>query len=274
MIGLPVVTLDGGSTMAKVEDMIVDPGRRQVLALVIGEKALGRAARAIPFGRISASGPDALVVQNEKVGLDLERDPVLKGLDNGQKVQGVAVMTDDGRKIGTVRDMVIDDRTGEIKSYKVIVGADKREYEIPSDSVVSLGKDILYVSAATAATAGLGDNLATENTDTGSLPARRKATREVVDTTDVASEPEVVSTQTEAGSPVDKLVDGTVAATAGVTNMMGGTTVNMRLLLGIVILVLGILILINPALLPLIAGIALIVIGLWIALQNASGARP
>ena len=49
---------------------------------------------------------------------------------------------------------------------------------------------------------------------------------------------------------------------------------NMRLLLGIVILVLGILILVNSALLPLIAGIALIVIGLWIALQNASGARP
>src|SRR6476646_9025235 len=121
LIGLPVVTLEGGSTMAKVEDMIVDPGRRQVLALVIGEKALGRATRAIPFGRISASGPDAVVVPNEKVALDLERDPVLKGLDNGQKVQGVAVMTDDGKKIGTVRDMVIDDRTGEIKSYKVIV---------------------------------------------------------------------------------------------------------------------------------------------------------
>ena len=92
LIGLPVVTLDGGTRIAKVEDMIVDPGRRQVLALVISEKTLGKAARAIPFGRISASGPDAIVVPNDKVALDLERDPVLKGLDNGQKVQGVAVI--------------------------------------------------------------------------------------------------------------------------------------------------------------------------------------
>ena len=112
LIGLPVVTLEGGSTMAKVEDMIVDPGRRAGAGACHWRESTGESHAGDTVSTISASGPDAVVVPNEKVALELERDPVLKGLDNGQKVQGVAVMTDDGKKIGTVRDMVIDDRTG------------------------------------------------------------------------------------------------------------------------------------------------------------------
>src|SRR5689334_9011367 len=99
IIGLPVVTLDGGVTIAHVEDLIVDPSRRQVLALVVHERGFARPARAIPFGRIAAMGPDAVLVQHVKVSLEVDRDPVLKGLDNGQKVVGTTVMADTGRKI-------------------------------------------------------------------------------------------------------------------------------------------------------------------------------
>jgi uncharacterized protein YrrD len=268
IIGLPVVTLDGGATIAHVEDMIVDPARRQVLALVVQERGFMKSARAIPFGRILANGRDAVVVQNEKVALDLDRDPVLKGLDNGHRVQGASVMTDDGRKVGTVTDMLIDNHTGEIKTYDVRVEGDSSDgttHPIPSDAVVSLGKDILYVSAATATTAGLADDKATGVVDVG-----RAADADAQKQDDTA--PAVDATP---AALVDGLVASTTGATAGLANMMGGTTLNTRLLFGIVILVLGILILVYPALLPLIAGISLIVIGLWIALQNATGpGRP
>jgi uncharacterized protein YrrD len=277
LIGLPVVTLDGGSKLAKVEDMIVDPARRQVLALVVQEKVLGRPARAIPFGRLTASGPDALVVQNSKVTLDVDRDPVLKGLDNGQRVQGAEVMTDDGRRIGTVRDMLIDDRTGEIKAYSVARGDGDALRSIPSDSVVSMGKEILYVSAAAAERVAPTAALALEEGDAARVTVRRKGVKDETESSQsaAAEEPAGIHAGTATpSSPVDKLVNETMAATSGLANMMGGTIVNTRLLFGIVILVLGILILVYPALLPLIAGIALIVIGLWVALQNASGARP
>jgi uncharacterized protein YrrD len=271
IIGLPVVTLDGGTTIAHVQDMIVDPTRRQVLALVVQERGFMKAARAIPFGRIVANGRDAVVVQNEKVMLDLDRDPVLKGLDNGHRVQGADVMTDDGRKVGTVSDMLIDDHTGEIKYYDLRMGADSPDaatYQLPSDGVVSLGKEILYVSAATATSAGLVDDKATRAIDVGSTTQAEGEMKE-------DSVPDDKAAKATPTALVDGLIAGTVGATSGVTNMMGGTTLNTRLLFGIVILVLGILILVYPGLLPLIAGISLIVIGLWVALQNAAGAgRP
>lgn len=45
---------------------------------------------------------------------------------------------------------------------------------------------------------------------------------------------------------------------------------NIRLIAGIVLIVLGILVLIAPDLLSYIVGLALVIGGLWIALQNAS----
>ncbi len=148
IIGLPVMTLDSGVTIAHVEDMLVDPSRRQVLAIVVQEKAFARPMRAIPFGRIAANGVDALLVPNAKVTMEVDRDPVLRSLDNAHRVQGATVMTDTGRIVGKVADMLIDDHTGEIKSYELVAGPDNENHSLPADAVVSLGRDVLYVTAA------------------------------------------------------------------------------------------------------------------------------
>ncbi len=50
-------------------------------------------------------------------------------------------------------------------------------------------------------------------------------------------------------------------------------TLNTRLLLGIVLIVLGILVFAVPAFLQIIVGLALIIGGLWLALQNMPTGR-
>jgi uncharacterized protein YrrD len=52
ILGMPVVTFDRGTKIYDVEDMILDPQRRQVLALVVMESSMFHPARAIPFGRL------------------------------------------------------------------------------------------------------------------------------------------------------------------------------------------------------------------------------
>jgi uncharacterized membrane protein HdeD (DUF308 family) len=44
---------------------------------------------------------------------------------------------------------------------------------------------------------------------------------------------------------------------------------NTRLIIGIVLVILGVLVLVQPAFLAVIVGITLIIGGLWFALQNA-----
>src|SRR5690349_1804260 len=78
IIGLPVITFNRGTKIYDVEDLIIDPQRRQVLALVVSEAAFFHSARAVPFGRISAIGPHAVIVPDGKAVIDVNRDKVLK----------------------------------------------------------------------------------------------------------------------------------------------------------------------------------------------------
>src|SRR5438105_1964432 len=150
IIGLPVVTMARGTKIYDVADMIIDPERKQVLALVVGEKALFQSARAIPFGRIQAIGPDAVIVPDGKAVLDVGRDPVLRRLDNNQTIRGLRVLTDDGRKLGAVDDMMIDDKTGEIKGFHVSLGGGVLNMTqgtrwLLAERVISMGMRVVYV---------------------------------------------------------------------------------------------------------------------------------
>jgi uncharacterized protein YrrD len=152
IVGLPVVTLESGSVIYTVEDLILDTSRRQVLALLVREASLFHSARAIPFGRVKAIGPDAALVQNGKAVIEVDRDPLLRSLYNEKVlVRELRVLTDAGRKLGNVSDMLIDDRTGEIKGFNVTTGAVADAVMgmkwLPMDRVLGIGRRIVYVSA-------------------------------------------------------------------------------------------------------------------------------
>jgi uncharacterized protein YrrD len=154
-MGLPVVTLNRGTRIYDVEDMILDPERRQVLALVVQEKSWFHSARALPFGRIHAIGPDAVIIPDGRAIIDVDRDPVLRRLDNDQIVKGLRVLTEDGRRLGQVDDMLIDDKTGEIKGFYVSIGRVLNVTQglrwLPADRVISMGLRIMYVPPDVAA---------------------------------------------------------------------------------------------------------------------------
>lgn len=151
IIGLPVVTMNRGTKIYDIEDMVIDPERGQVLALVVQEAAWLQSARAIPFGRINVIGQDAVVIPDGRAVIDVNRDPVLKRLYNKQIVRGLRVLTDDGRKLGTVSDMMLDSKTGEVKGYYVSLGAGLTVGQgsrwLPAERVVSMGQRVLFVPA-------------------------------------------------------------------------------------------------------------------------------
>jgi uncharacterized protein YrrD len=154
IIGRPVISFSSGAKLYDVQDLIIDPERKQVLALVVEDRAFLHSARAIPFGRISAIGSDAVIVPDGKAVIDVDRDPVLKKLYNDQIIRGLRAVTDDGRKLGEVADMVIDDKTGEIRGFYVspgrmlTVGQGLRW--LPMDSVIRMGQRVMFVPAQVA----------------------------------------------------------------------------------------------------------------------------
>lgn len=155
IIGLPVVTRERGTKIYEVEDLLLDPQRKQVLALLVREGSLFHSARAIPFGRILAIGPDALIVADSRAVIEVDRDPVLRALSRDKvSVQNWRVMTEGGRRLGTVTDMLLDSHTGEIKGFNVSTGGvptlDSMHW-LPMEAVLSMGQLILYVPDSYAA---------------------------------------------------------------------------------------------------------------------------
>src|SRR5829696_6636236 len=155
IIGLPVVSFSTGNKLYEVADLVVDPERKQVLALVVEEQSLFHSAKAIPFGRIKAIGPDAVIVPDGKAVLEVNRDAVLRRLYNDRVVRSLRVLTDDGRKLGEISDMVIDSVTGEVKGFLVSLGrgltVGQGQRWLPSERVLSMGQRVMFVPAQTAA---------------------------------------------------------------------------------------------------------------------------
>ncbi|MDQ3707671.1 MAG: PRC-barrel domain-containing protein [Chloroflexota bacterium] len=151
ILGLPVVTMNRGTKIYDIEDMVIDPDRGQVLALVVQEAAWLHSARAIPFGRINVIGQDAVVIPDGRAVIEVNRDPVLKRLYNQQIVRGLRVLTDDGRRLGTVADMTLDSKTGEIKGYFVSLGFGTTMGQgarwLPAERVISIGQRVMFVPA-------------------------------------------------------------------------------------------------------------------------------
>src|SRR5207245_9545740 len=92
IVGLPIITFGKGNKIFNVEDLLIEPERKQVLALLVLEWSLFKSAKAIPFGRIQSIGPDAVVVPDSRAIIDVNRDPVLKKLNDKQIGPGLRVL--------------------------------------------------------------------------------------------------------------------------------------------------------------------------------------
>jgi uncharacterized protein YrrD len=155
LIGLPILTFDSGRKLAHVDDLLVDPERNQVLALLIDGGAFFQSARVIPFGHIQAIGQNAVIVPKSGVIYEVKRLAELQRVLDGRTIKGMRVYSERGDRLGIVGDMIIDDHSGEVLYYEVSGGAlgdaMKGKRTIVPDEILNMGELVLYVSQATAA---------------------------------------------------------------------------------------------------------------------------
>lgn len=122
IVGLPVVAIADGATVGIVRDLVIDPTRRAVGSLVVG-RGRHEPHGEVPFEAVRSIGPDAVTIERES-----DVVPVVdwggrrRLLEGEQRLLGVQVLTDGGRVMGKVSDVVVDERDGRIVSYKVSAG--------------------------------------------------------------------------------------------------------------------------------------------------------
>jgi uncharacterized protein YrrD len=154
IVGRPVVTL-GGDDLAEVRDVVFDPRAGRVLGFTLNGRGFlsGRRKEVLPWPRVSALGPDAVMVADEEA---LRADDELVEPAGGGDVLGSRVLTDTGTDLGRVADVVVEanpdaDVVGyEIEPSAALSSRKGRTLFLPLPDTLSVSAEALVVPAAAA----------------------------------------------------------------------------------------------------------------------------
>ena len=152
IIGKPLVTIQHGEIIGKVKDVLIDPDRYEVAALVLPRKLFSRKTMVLPRHQVHVFGEDVILIKSNEVMI---RDDTLENVSSlvavRKQLKGQGVVTEEGVRIGIVDDLWIDEE-GRVVSYalsKVFVKGPLTESKrIPLGYTRSLGPDVIIVDSS------------------------------------------------------------------------------------------------------------------------------
>ena len=115
--GLPVVSINEGEAVADVKDVVYNPDQGHLLGFTLNKRGFlrGPMKAVLPMDSVAAIGRDAVMVTDSSV-CDDKGSPLADEVRTsaGRNVVGNEVLTDTGRRLGTVTDIVVAADRGEV----------------------------------------------------------------------------------------------------------------------------------------------------------------
>jgi uncharacterized protein YrrD len=146
LFGKEVVSQTSGEKQGTVRDIVFDEDATNIVALLVGG-FIGR-DRALRWTSVASVG-DVVVLGGEGTLNKLGEDPEVADLHKKrQNITGTEIVTQEGEKIGEVRDLFVNER-GQVGGYEVSRGlvSDMRGRKfLPIRNIRTIGKDTIIVS--------------------------------------------------------------------------------------------------------------------------------
>lgn len=156
LVGLPVVTITTGEVLADTRDVIYVPDLGRVVGFTLNKRGrlAGRLKHPLAMSQVHAAGRDAVMVRDAaalEAGANPSADAVVTDSE-GRNVIGNAVLTDAGKQLGTVRDLIIEMNDGEVIGYELDGNPELQRAEgapllLPLPSTLAVSGDVLMVPA-------------------------------------------------------------------------------------------------------------------------------
>ncbi|HET9851115.1 MAG TPA: PRC-barrel domain-containing protein [Candidatus Limnocylindrales bacterium] len=155
VIGKEILSLAEGVKLEKVNDVVVDPEGRRMVALVVSEGGFMSGSRVIPMGAVSSFGKDAVVIASSSSIIPASSDPELRDLvEREDKILGKTVYTTTGDEQGSIADIYFEESTGQVVGYEISGGmlgdAAKGRSYLATEEITAIGDDVIYVEPETA----------------------------------------------------------------------------------------------------------------------------
>ncbi len=120
--GLPVVSIADGEAVADVKDVVYDPDRGSLMGFTLNKRGFlkGPMKAVLPISSVAAIGRDAVMVATTDACED-KGSPVAAEVKAGAvgNVVGNDVLTDAGRRLGKVTDVVVAADSGDVLGYEL-----------------------------------------------------------------------------------------------------------------------------------------------------------
>ena len=155
VVGLPVVTTTTGEDIAEVRDVIYVPDKGKVVGFTLNKRGrlAGRIKHPLAMDNVHAVGRDAVMVR-DALALEGGASSEAAAKDSkGRNVIGNTVLTDAGKQLGVVRDLIIEMSDSEVIGYELdgdpaLQRAEGAPLLLPLPATLAVSGDVLMVPAA------------------------------------------------------------------------------------------------------------------------------
>ena len=158
--GKAVVDVDAAEKLGKIDRVVLDPDARRIAGFVVtkGSSLLGTGEHlTLPASSVHAIGKDAVTVHHRQPTAGAPPGADLEHLPRVSDMVGRKVVSDQGRLLGAVDDVLIDENDGRIIGYALTGteiddklkhllpkrGEDRREPYLRADANLRAGKDLI-----------------------------------------------------------------------------------------------------------------------------------
>jgi uncharacterized protein YrrD len=151
--GRAIVAADTGQKLGTVSDVLVDAQGRRIVGFIVGGQLL-TSERVVPSENVQAVG-DAVIVRSHEgvVGAREWRDGDSDSI-RSSTLKNKPVMTVGGRRLGVIKDVHVEERSGVITGYEVsggtLTGFLTRRNLLPESTDIRIGPDAVIVTEETA----------------------------------------------------------------------------------------------------------------------------
>lgn len=146
IIGLPVLDVSRGELLEKVASLVIEPEAGKVAYLLLERTSHFTEMRLLDFRDVLGIGDYAVATEKEENITPVSlADRALQLLEKDVRVLNAKVLSHKGSLLGTVREMIIDENTGQIVACEVSPVNGEEPFQVARDSILTFGKSHLVV---------------------------------------------------------------------------------------------------------------------------------